>query len=365
MGARRMKTRCHEITTQAEDHAQVASRFLHSMLDALTAQDAEIARMAAEKVSTNQDSQETIALQIETGRACLRIVSDAAEGFAAVEYLSGHAGSAAADRWEAFVCSSQTGEGERRLLTGCRFQEAEGAHEPDAWLHAVQNLQLGQEIHPANQPDFLTLASAALANAGTITVHSDAHERVMLEAEIDQQREMLHEQSHRITSLLAALEAARAAGGTANTEATQPLTYADIGQWAADNAERIVILPRAIRGARSSVYENPQLVYDCLEFLADTYRLVRLGQRDRMENIERCSQMGVSIGGSVDKSNAGEAGEQYFVDWNKRRRFLDQHLGKGNIRDPRMCMRIYFTWCDDTQRVVVGSMTEHLNVGST
>lgn len=360
-----MKTRCHEVATPSDEHAQAAARFLLSLLDGLRAQDAEIARMALEQVNANQGSEQTIALQIETHRACLRIVSDATEGFAAVEYLCARDNSPGADRWEAFVCTSQVGDGDRRLLTGCRFHDEAGGHEPDAWLHAVQSLHLGKEIQPANQPDFLTLASAAMANAATLTVLSDAHERVMLEAEIAQQREMLHEQSHRITSLLAALESARAAAGTPSTEAAKPLTYADIGQWAADNAERIVILPRAIRGARSSVYENPQLVYDCLEFLADTYRLVRLGQRDRMENIERCSQMGVSIGGSVDKSNAGEAGEQYFVDWNKRRRFLDQHLGKGNIRDPRMCMRIYFTWCDDTQRVVVGSMTEHLNVGST
>ena len=36
------------------------------------------------------------------------------------------------------------------------------------------------------------------------------------------------------------------------------------------------------------------------------------------------------------------------------------HLCKGNARDPRFCMRIYFFYDENTQKVIVGHMPSHL-----
>ena len=55
----------------------------------------------------------------------------------------------------------------------------------------------------------------------------------------------------------------------------------------------------------------------------------------------------------------------YFIRLGGRRRFLDQHLGKGSARDPRYCMRIYFCWDEDTNRVVIGHMPSHLPTSYT
>lgn len=356
-----MQSRAYEISASSLSAEAATKQFLRFIVEAILQADDDL-REAVWKLDLDALSAEDAvnALQAETDHCVLRLVHNIPQGFAAIDY----ADLKHQTRWEAYVSTVDTDSGPQRLITGCRYPSSEGAHEPEAWLSAISGFELGQPVTPAQQPDFLTLASIAVADAAHVSVSSHIHERAMLDAELAQAREMLHEQSLRNAALQESISKAKTAAGTTEPETTD-LTYADIGQWAADNLERIVVLPRAVRGARNSHYENPKLVFDCLEFLASTYRLVKLDQMDRTFNREACEQLGVSIGGSVDKSNAGEAGAQYFVQWNGRKRFLDQHLGKGNIRDPRMCMRIYFTWCEDTQRVVVGSMTEHLDVGST
>lgn len=147
----------------------------------------------------------------------------------------------------------------------------------------------------------------------------------------------------------------------AQTVAAPSLKLRDIDDWAAKNAHRIIVMPRAISATKRSNYENPELLYACLELLANEYTLVKNGLAPREAFKDKADRMGLSVGGSVEPSNAGEAGDQYFIRWNGTRRFLDQHLGKGSARDPRFCMRLYFTWCEKEQKVIVGSMPAHLD----
>lgn len=131
--------------------------------------------------------------------------------------------------------------------------------------------------------------------------------------------------------------------------------------WAADNAERIVILPRALNGAKKSQYQSPATIMRALEILAGPYRRHRMGEIGLADFEAALAEEGIQLAGSVGPSKAGEQGDQYFVQWGKRRRFLDLHLLKGGGREPRYCMRIYFFWDADTQRCVVGSMPTHLD----
>jgi hypothetical protein len=157
----------------------------------------------------------------------------------------------------------------------------------------------------------------------------------------------------------------------ANQEPTTPDDQAikwrlrDIDQWAAQNTDRIIILPRAISATKRSPFEAPDLLYACLELLAQEYRLVKLGQADRNTFKVKAESMGLDFGGSVEPSTAGMLRDQYFIRWMGSRRFLDQHLGKGATRDPRFCLRIYFTFCEVEQKVVVGSMPAHLGTSNS
>ena len=47
------------------------------------------------------------------------------------------------------------------------------------------------------------------------------------------------------------------------------------------------------------------------------------------------------------------------------REFLAYHLKKGNARDVRYCLRIYFFWNAKDQQVVVGSLPGHLSTRVT
>jgi hypothetical protein len=73
------------------------------------------------------------------------------------------------------------------------------------------------------------------------------------------------------------------------------------------------------------------------------------------------AETGCGLRGSAGMSVAGAEGDSYFVNWSGRRRFLDLHITRGGGRDQRYCMRIYFFWDADSQKVVVGHLPSHLN----
>lgn len=135
----------------------------------------------------------------------------------------------------------------------------------------------------------------------------------------------------------------------------------DLDDWAAVNSDRIIVLPRAIAAAKRSEYASPELAFAALELLAGTYRQVKIGEAPRERLLQELRTLGLDIGGSVDPSRAGAEGDEYFVRWRGRRRFLDQHLGKGVSRDPRFTLRVYFTWDDEDGVVVVGWLPSHLS----
>jgi hypothetical protein len=54
------------------------------------------------------------------------------------------------------------------------------------------------------------------------------------------------------------------------------------------------------------------------------------------------------------------ATSEYYVDYQGTRTFLERHLKRGNARDERRCLRIYFFWDKREQVVVVGHMPDHL-----
>ncbi|MFK4705624.1 hypothetical protein ABIC83_002463 [Roseateles asaccharophilus] len=143
--------------------------------------------------------------------------------------------------------------------------------------------------------------------------------------------------------------------------ATSKRRLSELAGWAAENADRVIVLKRAISAAKKSVYEDEEFVFQALDLLATTYRDVKLGLVDRMAYKTACEKLGVDFGGSIDVQQA----DDYFFNWNGRRRFLDQHLGKGIARDPRYCFRAYFTWDEDEAKVIIGWVPSHLPTRST
>lgn len=246
----------------------------------------------------------------------------------------------------------------------CGIRVSEGG--PPAWWTSF----LGGRVVPeatAPNPSFLQL-TCLLASNGSVKSSGPDHLVRMQElaSEVDYLQALLREQSEdlrRAKSTLYAykVEAAVGAGIELQTEEEDaPTDLAALSTWCIDNEERIVVLPRARKGAKKALYEHPQHIYEALEILAGPYRDLRRGQLDLKAFEQALGQRSLAIAGSAGISVAGEEGDTYFVSWGGRRRFLEFHIGRGGGRNERYCMRVYFFWDDVSQRAIVGDLPRHL-----
>lgn len=211
-------------------------------------------------------------------------------------------------------------------------------------------------------PSFTSL-TALLASAGRATIVERESENA--QAEIAYLKELLAEQGDEVRRVKAQLRTLKQHTSTKGREAEDisgtPWRLDELGEWCAQNEERIVVLPRARAGAKKSLYEDPALIFAALELLAGPYRDLRLGIIEHAAFSDELVKSGLRLEGSVSPSIAGEQGEAYFVLWGKRRHFLGLHLLKGGGRDERYCFRLYFFWDTGSQRAVVGSLPAHLD----
>jgi len=267
--------------------------------------------------------------------------------------------------WEAGVADI----GRPQPMAFWRCTSGELIEPPTPWQAAIRSAGQIVAHTPPNPPTFLTMLAAFLANSPPVLVE-DRSSIALLQDDLAYWRDLAMSQARLIRRSTAdaaeRLEAALAARGLSADKApkqAEPRRWAlrDLDEWAAINSARIVVLPRAIAAAKRSEYLKPEIVYAGLELLAGTYRAVKKGELDRHVLKAEVDALGFLIGGSVDPSVAGELGEEYFVRWRGRRRFLDQHMGKGSARDERHTMRIYWTWDEDDEVCVVGWLPSHLS----
>lgn len=139
-------------------------------------------------------------------------------------------------------------------------------------------------------------------------------------------------------------------------EAPEPRKLVDLAEWAAENADRVIVLKRAFAGAKKANYEDEELIFKALDIIAGSYRDSKLGIAERNAYKDACLKHGLDYGGSISEC----PGDAYFFSWRGRRLFLDQSIGRGTSRDPRYCMRIYFTWHAEEQKVIIGWLPNHL-----
>jgi len=170
--------------------------------------------------------------------------------------------------------------------------------------------------------------------------------------------------------LRAALDAARAAlmaktGEDPDDAAERPQRYEDIPTWVTKVlAGRLILHPRAENALKKAQYEDVGLVVEALLLLAREYRDARIGGGSLKDFEAKAAALHLRFSGSIEKSRAGQEGEEYFVAYpfgSSHRRFLECHLRKGSSTDPRRCLAIYFFWDDDTRQVVVGWLPSHLD----
>jgi hypothetical protein len=134
---------------------------------------------------------------------------------------------------------------------------------------------------------------------------------------------------------------------------------------------KILLHPRALRGARKSRFGEPSLVFEALRMLGNEYRDVRIEGWEKHGHAleDRRGKCGVEITEAVSPARAGEYGSEYYVYYPtgqlKSKELLSHHITKGTDRDERTCLRIYFFWDEDKKLVVVGWLPSHLDTRAT
>ena len=144
-----------------------------------------------------------------------------------------------------------------------------------------------------------------------------------------------------------------------------PDTWDDLETWVEIYAgSRLVVHPQAAKAARESPFNEIPFVYEALSILANEYVAMRTrspeDEQPRIEFEEAIARLGVEcspVGSAVTD-------RRYKLDY--KRRFdgktvnLDMHLKRGAGFDESTLFRLYFTYCAETQRVLVGHMPGHL-----
>lgn len=275
-------------------------------------------------------------------------------GFLAVEGVQIDVGT----MWEAFAVRVDGGE----LRAGWRRPDG-GPQAPAFWERIACQVDVVRDIQVRAEPTFINLMATLCAGSAVHTSHWNLRRQSALEADIAHWKSVATRQAEALRRTRAALESKDAAQlAEMQVEVQREWKLEDIEDWAAENADRIRIMPRAIAETKKSQYWKPELVYESLEMLASTYPMVKKSQLPRESLMEHAKRIGVWLGGSPDPGGAGGTkSEKYFVTFAGRRWYLESHLGCGNARDDRFCFRCYFVYDEEAGMVIVGSMPGHLD----
>ncbi len=188
----------------------------------------------------------------------------------------------------------------------------------------------------------------------------------LAEEERDVARAQLNDSQSRISALSARvehLEERWARSGLVDQQDEIPEDFKDLAEWGRRNlAGKVVILPRAVRAANKSPFEDVSLAYSALLLLRDHYvPMKRKGDQGRLAAYKVALQeLHLEEAPCFAGQGAGQEGDTYFPTFRGARRELDRHLKGSNSRDPRFGFRLYFFWDDETEQVVVGSLPNHL-----
>ncbi len=137
-------------------------------------------------------------------------------------------------------------------------------------------------------------------------------------------------------------------------QSTYPDSWKKVAAWVQENLSgHLELTASAKKGLKNSQYELIEMVCKCLEWLAYDYRRVRMteGGGDEAKNNYRLYE-GIlnSLCGGHEYEFEHE-GQKYKADWHIK-------IG-GNTRDPKRCLRIYYTWDESSNMIIVSDLPAH------
>ncbi|MGE0196602.1 MAG: hypothetical protein AB7P48_13370, partial [Methylocystis sp.] len=223
----------------------------------------------------------------------------------------------------------------------------------------------------APETDLLALADEELRQLKSqIEEKSRETDALLLQADADREQleNEVERKSEEVLNLRARvqyLEKALLDSGVSKAT-TIPDTFVELNKWAVESLSgSVVLLPRALKAAQKSHFEDVPFAYRALLLLKDHYVRMRRGEITRQSYELALAEMGLEDLPCFAGDRSGQFGDEYFVRFNGVRRELDHHLKGKNSRDPRYGFRLYFFFDEETRQAVVGSFPEHLTTGAT
>jgi hypothetical protein len=187
-----------------------------------------------------------------------------------------------------------------------------------------------------------------------------------LDLENDELRQQLN--SERSLNQVLSTELDRWRVGAGPVSDSGPTEYQEIPDWIARNySAKVRLHSRAIRSLKSATYRDIELVCRAIEFLAEEFHQTKTsgGKELLKRRDDKLNELGLELSPSLADHRLGEFRDQYTVDYQSgqsTKHVLDMHLKtKGNSKDPRNCLRIYFFWDPQNEVVVIGHLPSHLD----
>jgi hypothetical protein len=238
----------------------------------------------------------------------------------------------------------------------------------------IRRIIADKERKGAEQSGSSDSALLELADAEILRLESDLSQQkdtydgllLSLEAELAKSEAIRLEIAARAHSMRERVASLEANLRTTDSITPIPSDLKELESWAKAYIEGPVILhSRALRGAKKSAFESPSLVYEALLFFRDFYVPMKISATPERvsacnEELQRLKLENSFVGNAVETHK-----EKYTVTFEGRPRTLDMHLKNGVSREPHLCFRLYYFWDDETQSVVVGWLTSHLDNAST
>ena len=131
-----------------------------------------------------------------------------------------------------------------------------------------------------------------------------------------------------------------------------PDDWKDLTRWCQKElGEQLELRPAAVQGIKKAEFEDLGLTAECLVWLAHTYREYRRTSPGQALDIRNDVDSRLSDGPAARNIN--------FRDWEHVPRHEHRNIGRGNSRERKNCLRIYYYWDAAAEKVVIVSMPHH------
>lgn len=184
----------------------------------------------------------------------------------------------------------------------------------------------------------------------------------------EQEKAELAEENDRLRARVRSLSAQRtAAAAEQNDNALN--SFDDFQTWCDENlGDHVEIKSRAIR--ETIKHGTPEIlsrVTETLLLIRDYYVPMRTSSTSELHKKfkAKCEEIGVEESACFSKKGDIKNHIGYSTRSGTRKLWLDRHFKYGLGFDMRRMFRIYYTWDEDSERVIIGHMPTHLDNNNT